>query len=84
MKKQTRFVISAGPKPRARPRTRYIANNGSTTTIRSKAARFWSYWDAKEFAEVNHITLNAGAYIDREDFTELDLRGEQTVADLMG
>jgi hypothetical protein len=63
MKKQTRFVIFAGPKPRAGPGPRYIANNGSTTTLRSKAARFWTYWEAKEFAEVNRIALTAVTYI---------------------
>lgn len=79
MKKQTLFVIFAGPKPRVKPRARpgprYIANNGSTTTLRSRAARFWTYWEAKAFAEVNHIALTALTYIDREYFTELDLRG---------
>ena len=68
-KKQTLFVIFARPKHPAEPGDRYIANDGSMTTIRSKAARFWTYWDAKAFAELNHIALNALTYIGREYFT---------------
>ena len=75
MKPQARFVICAGPKPYAGADTRYLANDGSTTTLRSKAARFWTYWEAKEFAEVNRIALTAVTYIDRAYFTELDWRG---------
>ena len=69
-KKQTLFVIFVGPKQPAEPGPRYIANDGSTTTSKSKAARFWTYWDAKAFAEVNRIILNAHTYIDGEIFTE--------------
>jgi hypothetical protein len=36
-KKQTLFVIFAIPKQPAEPGNRYIANDGSMTTIRSKA-----------------------------------------------
>ncbi|OAI49324.1 hypothetical protein AYO43_03230 [Nitrospira sp. SCGC AG-212-E16] len=71
-KTQTLFVIFARPKQPAEPGTRYIANDGSTTTIRSLAAKFWTFWGAKEFAEVNHIALNAQTYIDREYFTDID------------
>lgn len=71
-KKQTLFVIFAGSKQREESSTRYIANDGSTTSIRSLAARFWTFWGAKEFAELNHIALNAHTYIDREAFTECE------------
>ena len=74
-KKQMLFVIFAGSKQREEARTRYIANDGSTTPIRSLAARFWTFWGAKEFAEVNHIALNAYTYIDREVFTEFETQG---------
>jgi hypothetical protein len=70
---QTLFVIFVGPQQHARPSTRYIANDGSTTTIRSHAARFWTYWGAKTFAEENHIAFGL-AYIGREDFTDFDMR----------
>ena len=80
--KQTLFVIFSRPKKRAEPGDRYIANDGSTTTIRSKAARFWTYWDAKAFAEMNHIALNALTYIGREYFTAFEV--QRLAADLRG
>jgi len=73
-KKQTLFVIFATPKQPAKHRDRYIANDGSATTIRSKAARFWTYWDAKAFAEISHIALNALTYIGREYFTAFEVQ----------
>lgn len=74
-KKQALFVIFAGSKKQEEAGTRYIANDGSTTTMRSLAARFWTFWGAKEFAEVNQIALNAHTYIDREVFTEFEPQG---------
>ena len=73
-KKQTLFVIFVGPKQPAEPGPRYIANDGSTTTLRSKAARFWTYWDAKAFAELNHIALNVLTYIGREYITDFEVQ----------
>lgn len=74
-KKQTLFVIFAGSKKQAEAGIRYIATDGSTTAMRSLAARFWTFWGAKEFAEVNQIALNAHTYIDREVFTEFEPQG---------
>lgn len=51
---------------------RYIANDGSPTISKSKAARFRTFWGAKEFVAINHIALNAHTFIDREEFTELE------------
>ena len=73
-KTQTWFVIFAGPNQQAESGSRYIANDRSTTTLRSKAARFLTYWDAKAFAEMNHIALNALTYIDREYFTDFEVQ----------
>jgi hypothetical protein len=42
---------------------------------RSKAARFYSVADAKEFSEENHIAFNALTYLGREDFIDLDMQG---------
>lgn len=64
-KKQTLFVIFTGPQ-----RICYIAQDASTTMMRSNAVRFNSFADAKEFAEKNHIALNAHTYIGLEDFTD--------------
>ena len=74
-KKQRLFVIFARSKQPAEPGTRYVADDRTTTTIRSKAARFWTYWDAQAFAEVNQIALNALTYIDREDGTDCETQG---------
>jgi hypothetical protein len=41
----------------------------------SRAVRFTSFAQAKEFAEANFITLNTLTYIGREDFTDLGKTG---------
>ncbi|MEP6889674.1 MAG: hypothetical protein ABI955_03130 [Nitrospirota bacterium] len=43
--------------------------------MRSKAARFYRFADAKEFAEENHVTFNSLTYIGREDFTDVKIQG---------
>ena len=45
--------------------------------IRLKAARFYSFADAKEFAKEKHITFNALTYIGLEDFTDLEMQGSE-------
>jgi hypothetical protein len=77
-RKQTRFVIFAGPNQRAAPDRRYIAHDRSTTTLRTNAARFWTYWDAKAFAEMNQLALSGLTFIDREYFTDCEVQGRRT------
>jgi len=74
-KKQSLFVIYAGPQQQVASGTCYIAHDASPTMMRSKAARFYSFADAKEFAEENRIALNGHTYIGLEDFTDLDMQG---------
>ncbi len=74
-KKQTRFVIFAGPQQHTAPGTRYISKNGSATDLRSQAAKFYTFTDAKDFAAQHHIMLNALTYIGQEDFPEIELQG---------
>jgi hypothetical protein len=74
-KKQTRFVIFTGPQQQVASGTCYIAHDASPTMMRSKAARFYTFADAKEFAEKNHIAFNGFTYIGLEDFTDLDMQG---------
>jgi hypothetical protein len=62
--KQTWFVIVASPQQHVAPGTCYIAQDTAPTMIRSEAARFSSFADAKEFAEENRIALNAHTFID--------------------
>lgn len=73
-RKQTRFVIVARPNHHATPGSRYIANDRSTTPLRTNAARFWTYWDAKAFAELNQIALSGLTFIDREYFTDFEVQ----------
>lgn len=71
---QTRFVIIARPNQRAASGSRYIANDRSTTPSRTNAARFWTYWEAKAFAEINQIALSGLTFIDREYFTDFEVQ----------
>jgi hypothetical protein len=75
-KQQTLFVIFSGTQQHTRSGTHYITERAGrkTTTIRSKAAKFATFVEAQEFAERNHITLDAHTYIGQEDFTVFDLR----------
>ena len=74
-KTYTLFVIFDGPQPREGPRTRYISKDGNSTTYRHESATFYTFDDAKNFAERHQITLNEHTYIGQEDFTGFDLRG---------
>ena len=75
--RQTRFVIFAGSQQYVAPGTCYIAQDGTTTMIRPKAARFYSFADAKESAKEKHITFNAFTYVGLEDFTDLEMQGSE-------
>ena len=72
---QTLFVIFAGLQQQVAPGAYYIARDGYPTVMRSKAARFSSFADAKEFANESRIALNGHTYIGLEDFTVLELKG---------
>ena len=72
---QTLFVIVASPQQHVAPGTYYIALDGQPTVMRSKAARFSSFADAKEFAKESRIALNGHTYIGLEDFTDVELKG---------
>jgi hypothetical protein len=45
--------------------------------LRSKAAGFQSFADAKAFAEENRIALNGLTFIGLDDFTDVDLKGSE-------
>jgi hypothetical protein len=71
--KQTLFVIFACPQTQVATGTCYIAQDGTTTMLRSKAARFHKFAEAKEFAKEHHIALSTLTYIGLEDFTDADM-----------
>ncbi len=73
-KRTTVFVIFSGPQQHGRPGTRYIAKDGTITDVRSRAAKFYSFADAQEFAKERTITLTATTYIGQEDFTEFEIQ----------
>ena len=73
--KQAHFVIFVSPSPYIAPGSCYIAEDGSPTMMRSRAARFTTLAQAKEFAEANHIVLNTLTYIGLEDCIDLDQAG---------
>ena len=73
--KQTLFVIFADVQQQVAFGTCYIAQDAPLTMMKSKAARFDSVADAKEFSEENHIAFNALTYIGREDFIDLEMQG---------
>ncbi len=73
-KRKTMFVIFVGPQQHGRPGTRYIAEDGTVTEIRSRAAKFYSFADAQEFAKQMNITLTAITYIGQDDFTDFEIQ----------
>lgn len=75
LKESQRYVIFDGPQQHKAPGTRYISKNGSATDLRSQSAKFYTFNDAKDFAEQNHVTLNTLTYIGQEDFPEFELQG---------
>ena len=75
--KESLFVLFTVPLHQVTPGACYIALDGYPTILRSKAAGFQSFADAKAFAEENRIALNGRTYIGLEGFTDLELRGSE-------
>jgi hypothetical protein len=71
-KKQTLFVIFDGPQQHGGPGTRYISEAGTSTAYRHEAASFFTFTDAKTFADTKGIVLTDMVYIGQEDFTEFE------------
>lgn len=70
--KQSRYVIFAGPQKQGASAACDIALDGYATFLRSKAARFFSVADAKEFAEVSRVAFNGHTYIGPEALQNLN------------
>ena len=75
--KESLFVLFTVPLHQVAPGACYIAWDGYPTILRSKAARFQSFADAKAFVEKNRIALNGLTYIGLEYFTDLELKGSE-------
>ena len=74
--KQSRHVIIAGHQNQGASGPCYIAIDGYSTILKSKAARFQSIADAQAFAEVCRIALNDHTYINQQDFSDGELKGQ--------
>src|SRR5437868_19151 len=74
--KQSRYMIFAGPQKQIESGPCYIAVDGYSTILKSKAARFQTFADAQAFAEVSRVALNGHGFIHQEDFTDGELHGQ--------
>ena len=74
--KQSRYVIVVGLQKRESSGACYIAIDGYSTILRSKAAKFQSVADAQAFAEVSRNASNGHTYIHQQDFTHGELEGQ--------
>ena len=71
------FVLFTVPLHQVPSGAYYFARDGYPTVVRSEAAWFHSFADAKAFAEANRIALNGLTYIGLEDFTDVELKGSE-------
>ena len=74
--KQMRFVIVVSSQHKVTSGSCYIAIDGYSTILKSKAARFQSVGDAQAFAEASRIALTGHTYIRLEQFIDLELTGQ--------
>lgn len=72
-KEHNLFVIFAFPDQHVGSRMGYYTRDAKVTYIRTKAAKFHSFDDAKEFAARNDIELTTFTYIGRETLLDSDL-----------
>lgn len=75
--KESLYVLFTVPQQRVASGACYIAMDGYSTILRSKAARFYRFADAKVFAKENRIALNGLTFIGFEDFTDVELNGSE-------
>lgn len=75
--KQMRFVIVVSSQQKVTSGSSYIAIDGYSTILKSKAARFQSAADALAFAEASRIALTGHTYIRLEESIDLELTGRE-------
>lgn len=69
----TRWVIFRGPQQHSGPGTRYYDQNGSITSVRRDAIKFYSSDDARDWAIEKNIPLSETIYIGPQEFSQADL-----------
>ena len=72
--KQTLFVIFASPQNFCGPNL-YYAEDGTTTDLRPRAAKFLTESAAKAFAEKHGIVVAGPIHVGREDYSTSELWG---------
>lgn len=72
-KLKTMFVIFAGPQQLESPGTHYIADDGTITDKKHRAAKFDSFAEAEEFAREKNVRLTEITYIEQEYFTDFEI-----------
>jgi hypothetical protein len=70
--KESLFVLFTAPYHQVASGVCYIALDGFPTILKSEAARFQSFVDAKAFAKEHRIALNGLAYIGLDGFTDVE------------
>lgn len=70
-----RFQVLAGTFSGTFPGNLYIAADGTTTKVKSRAAKFYSDRATREFAKEKNITLSATTHVGQEDFTDFEMQG---------
>ena len=66
-----RYVIFTGPQQLKAPCRRYIAHDGTSTELKSKAAKFLTIADAIVFAKQYNIQIDDPNFIGIENFNAL-------------
>jgi hypothetical protein len=69
----TRWVIFRGPQQHSGSGTRYYDQNGSITSVRRNAIKFYSCEDARDWTIEKNIPLSATTYIGQQEFSQADL-----------
>lgn len=70
---KTLWVIFRGPQQYSGLGTKYYDQNGSITSVRRDAIKFYSDDDARDWAIEKNITLSTTTYIGRQEFSQADL-----------
>lgn len=72
-KRSTKYVIFARPEQHGGPGTSYIADDGTITDKKHRAAKFDSFAEAEEFAIMKNIRLTETKYIGPVDFSDFEI-----------
>lgn len=72
--KKSLWVVYDGPQQFGATKQKYVATDGTVTTVKTKAARFETPAEAQAFVQAKKMVLSEMRYIATEDFTESELQ----------